>query len=407
MVLALATTVAFLALAGWYETGRAGALVWFGVALGLALSAKHTLLVMGPVFALVVLLRFRADMRAGRSPAIGVAVASAAVALAIPAPWYVQNAVWTGNPLYPYFWGLFPTHHPLWSAERAAALDHFLRLTYGRSGALAAIALPWNVSVVAQNDVPASFDGVLGPALLVLAPVAAWAIVAKWRAIEPSWRVASGLVGAGLLTWASQSQQVRFLLPILPAAALLAVVALARTAMPPLVRRATLAILGATLAVNVAVTAADVVRADPFRVALGLESRDAYLTRSLAYYELYPILERDMPVGGRVWLVNARADTYSLDVPAFTDTFDEDWTLGDLVNASANPTDVDAAIRARGVTHLLVREDILLSPQYTPFRDEAAVARWLGFVRERTTTLHRVAPYALYALRTEGTTTPR
>lgn len=399
MVLCLATTVAFLVLAAWFETGQLGAMLWFGAALGLALSAKHTLLVMGPVFALVVLVRLRTERRAGRPASIVPAAAAAVVALLLPAPWYVQNAAWTGNPLYPYFWDAFPTHHAIWNADRAAMLDQFIRMGYGRGGgALAAMSLPWDVSVLAQSDVPGLFDGALGPAFLFLAPLVAWAIAASWRALEPRWRIAFALVLAGLVTWASQSQQVRFLLPFVPSAALVAVVALSRPAIAAPVRRAATSVIALLLAANVAVAAAEVVRANPFAVAAGLESREAYLTRSLAYYTYYAELARVVPPGGRVWLVNTRADTYNLDVPAYSDTFDEDWTIGAIVNAAKSPDEVEAAIRARGVTHLLVREEILMSPSYTPFDGPEATARWVWFIRERTTALAREYPYAIYAL---------
>lgn len=78
-------------------------------AIGFALGTKYTaLLPLALAAALLVL---------GRASVRTVAL-YACVALAIGSPWYIKSVVTVGNPVYPFFYTLFP-HSKYWSADRA------------------------------------------------------------------------------------------------------------------------------------------------------------------------------------------------------------------------------------------------------------------------------------------------
>jgi hypothetical protein len=398
MPMALAVTVAFLALASWYETRRTADLAWFALAYGLSLGAKHTTLVLAPVFALVVLWRLRTDPPEAQVRNAAVAVAVCALALVFPAAWYAQNLLRTGNPIFPYFWSAFPSHSPVWDADRVAVLEGYLRTTYGNATLAGQLRLPWDVSLLGREDVPRRFDGDLGPAFLLVAPFVAWLVVRRPAAVAVRWRVTGLLVALAFLTWASQSQQIRFLLPFVPAAIALAIVAATSRHLRPGVRRAIVAGLAATVAVDAGVLVAGVAAASPLRAAVGLEPRDVYLSRRLGYYGYYLLLEREMRPGDRVLLVDMRNDTYDLDAPALSDSVLEDYTVGKIVNAAAGPDDVYAAMRSLGVTYILSRDEILLDPRFTPFEDDAARDRWLAFLARHSKRRAGAGSFALYAL---------
>ena len=63
-------------------------------------------------------------------------------------------------------------------------------------------------------------------------------------------------------------------------------------------------------------------------------------------------------------------DTYHLDRPAFSDFIFEDYTLTRYVRAATSVDEIRARVRADGITHLLVRHDILLDHERSPIVDE-------------------------------------
>jgi hypothetical protein len=393
----LAVTLAVVGVGEWFASGRSGSIVWAGVGVGLALGVKHTELVLLPALALVILVRLRGLALAERRAAAKAALVAACVAAVLPLPWYLQNVGWTGDPLYPYLWGLFPTHSAAWTAERAADFENYLRQTYGNHGLVGQFRLPFDVSLLGQDDVPRRFDGVLGPAFLLVAPAAAWLALDRRSSLSVVWRVAAALCALGFVAWASQSQQVRFLLALAPAAALVSVAALASGGIGRRVARVLLVGVAAVVASNMLVLGAGVVAANPIAVAAGLEPRDAYLRRRLGYTDAYAALEA-LPPPVRVMLVDMRNDTFYLDVPSVSDYVFEDATIGRVVNAASSPEDVAAALRALGVTHLLVRHDILLDPNLTPFLTEAALTRYRDFLRTHGRLVRIDPPYTLIQL---------
>lgn len=402
MWMALAVTVAALAVGRWWETGDPRLLLWTGAAIGVALSAKHTALLLAPVLAVAVLLRTRSLAEREQKRTLLFAVLSGLVALSFPLPWYLQNVVRTGNPLFPYFWGLFPTRSPVWDAGRADVLETYLRLTYGQQdGVFAWLRLPWDVSIRALNDVTGFFDGVIGPVFLFLAPVA---VVALLRAESPVWlRVAAAVACANVALWATQSQQIRFLIPTLPMLAIACVTATSRigasgpsrTAMGPAVAVP----LAGMIAASLAIAGLDVWSMGTIRPILGVESRSSYLGRRLAYFPFYERLNREIGMHPRVLLVDMRNDGYYLDVPFVSDSVLEDYSVGRVVNEAASAADVREGVRRLGVTHILVREDILLDHRFTPFADMAAASRWSGFLETGAERLESRDGTTLYALK--------
>ena len=68
--------------------------------------------------------------------------------------------------------------------------------------------------MLAQPEQPPLFDGVIGVAFLIGLPVLIWAL---WKFELPAEvKVGAGVCGIMFLFWLFSSQQVRYLLPVLP-----------------------------------------------------------------------------------------------------------------------------------------------------------------------------------------------
>ena len=173
-----------------------------GLSLGLLLATKYTALLAVPML-LPALRRPRRPRRW---------VTAAAVAAAVAGPWYVRNAVATGNPLFPLdasplFRGLF---------------------TAARSDGLGSPAADWHVVVGGRYGVP-------GQVLLVAAVGWAATAVARRSWADPVRRAClmGPLIGVALFAWRSPFPEVRFLFPaLLPMLAMAGPFAVLAAALP-------------------------------------------------------------------------------------------------------------------------------------------------------------------------------
>jgi Dolichyl-phosphate-mannose-protein mannosyltransferase len=202
--LALFATVAATAVLAWQRSRQRGWLVVAACAAGLTAANKYTGLVVVALLALVVL---AADGRTRWRSALGFG----ALAAVVGAPFYVLNALWCGNPLFPFAAALFGPGW--WNADdlrgQLADLGHL-----GAGHSLPALLLLPVRLVVAQR--PFAQEGSwISPAYALLAPLTLWQARRDRRVAALVFVVA----GFGLV-WFSGAQSLRYLLPVLPLLAL-------------------------------------------------------------------------------------------------------------------------------------------------------------------------------------------
>jgi len=145
---------------------------------------------------------------------------------------------------------------------------------------------------------------------------------------------------------------------------------------------------------------------DPLRVVLGTEPRDAYLTRRLDYYPYYRLINETLPTDATVWLIDVRRDTYHLERPYVGDYLFEDYTLRRWVAEAGSAAELRARARAAGITHLLVRHDVLFDPARSVLVDDsrpdaenrARLARARAFLVDEARVLRADQKFLLAAL---------
>ncbi len=270
-------TYEFLALVlvvWWAETQEEALLLLAGVFLGLALGTKYLAL-----FGLLVLAAL-VWTRVWRRP-LGIQARALLYllgpALVLAAPWYLRNALWFGNPVYPLLFG-----GPGWDAESLGLTQAYIQ-SFGTGRRWSDwLLLPWNIyrhrqafgAVMNAIDIPS----VLFP-LLVLLPL---------RKVPRPIPMLVTASAARFLLWALGSQQVRFLLPIYPALALGVAALLPRLLRRERVRPAWVSLFPMLAVGLIFVTLFYQVRLltqnAPYRPVLGLESRKAFLNRTVSDY---------------------------------------------------------------------------------------------------------------------------
>lgn len=284
MFLALA---AYAFLNGFHSRSTPWLLVsaaFFGFAAGTKYLALFPLLGFG------LFLLYRA-VRERRCRAL---LAFAAVAIAIASPWYIRNAWYTGNPVWPYFGSKLG--YGIWTAEDAQG-QIAEQTSHGTGkGALSLLLLPWNLTFH-----PAIFRGefALSGAYLILLPLCLLAAIR-----EAYVRVLLVTVGLYTLFWFSTVQVLRYLLPAVPllsvatAATLGKYVFRLRWAQAPILARALTGSIGVVFLVPILWTraaAVGLVTAPLIPHSLPpvkAEQRTSYLKQSLPVYSALEFLNR-------------------------------------------------------------------------------------------------------------------
>ncbi len=374
LALAVFVTLAVYSLTRWWKTPQTGWLILIAIFLGAGLSAKLTTLFVIAAFALVILLRVRKAQETDPDRIGTIAIGGLAALLlagVIASPWYLRTWVETGSPVFPFYMNIWPAEAPGWDAERSQ-LFQLMNAQYGGDPKTVVdyVAAPWNISIVAQPEFASHFDGVLGIAFLIGLPLMIFGLWKFELRIEA--KICIGVAVVMFLFWLFSSQQLRYLLPLLPITAV--AIAAAITAMSQrsdTLRAAARYSLTAAAVAGIVVSAAWFLNKAPVRVVLGGETRDDYLTRNIDYYPYYHWLNTETEPEAKVWLINMRRDTYHLQRPHVSDYLFEDWTLRQLVWESRNEQELRAKAAAMGVQYILTRHDVLFDPQRSTLIDDA------------------------------------
>ncbi|MBV9866751.1 MAG: glycosyltransferase family 39 protein [Abitibacteriaceae bacterium] len=137
--------LAFLCFVNWLESDDRWWLAWSGVFCGFCLGIKYLgALIFGWLLLWAIgrqVMARKFDLKATSTFLIW--------ALVLGGGWYVRNWVWTGNPVFPFAYGLF--HGRGWSPEMAAAYTaDQIKFGFGRSP-LDWLWLPWRVAMTPLN----------------------------------------------------------------------------------------------------------------------------------------------------------------------------------------------------------------------------------------------------------------
>jgi hypothetical protein len=338
-----------------------------GSLIGIACGCKPTalLLVAPPVG--IVLLAGISPRRAWRALLPG--AAAGAIALL---PWLVRNWAWAGNPVFPAAPALFGTGH--WTAEQASRYIAAHQFPGSILNRLALILFP--------EPGQGAYRGVTHPHwfLFFAAATVAAVVVLSRRAVRgPGAPLVAALI-AQLAAWLLATHiQSRFLLPLLVTAAPLVLLAIAPAASAVALRRVVAAagaggllLLALAQAAMAVFTFAGQQRSHPNDLLLlgadlrtGESLRDlisqtpgserperARKLRELAGPEAYVNLFLDP--WSRVYLLGDATPLYYQRPVLYNTTWDA-WPLAEAIRSSPeNPAAWGAALRARGITHIMV-----------------------------------------------------
>lgn len=336
------TTAAVLAFEASGAGEKRGMLVLSALFTGLALGAKYYAGLTAVILASRLLIGGRA--REG--------LLFSALVAAIFAPWLVKNAVFVGNPVFPFLYKVFPPTALGWTSELAAG--YFSVLTeYGHAHGFLRdlVSLP---VLLFRN--PLRFGGgmdALGDIgwdlTLWLWPVGLWA---AWRG-----RSTRGLALFSVLYfagWFSTGVVLRFLTALAPVMALLGAAGAAEfqeTAAAPF-RGLARAAAGAMIASHLFLVLFIHGVFGSGAVLLALEDRETFLSKRLDYYPCAAYARRSFGPEDRLLVVGEQRGYY-LPVASRTSTVHAPNDYLRFAEESSSAEGLARSLRAEGYTRLL------------------------------------------------------
>ncbi|MCE5198724.1 MAG: glycosyltransferase family 39 protein [Armatimonadota bacterium] len=284
----LYTVLAVHLLLNYLEKPERGYLIGSAIAAGLAASTKMTGLAVIPLIVIwLVVDRFASEKRVFEWKR---GLMFTGIALLMCSPWYIKSIIYTGNPVYPFFYSIFGGRD--WTADLARNYS-MLQAKFGMGHDFTAfLMLPFNLTFFSDKfyDTPGLY---IGPILLVSLPLL---FIARYKS-----RKLLGLAAffvAQVVVWFALSQQSRYLVPSFGILAVLIAVIAYQDDRFKLARAALwfvcidTAIFGLYTLLPAAATSAPVV--------FGRQTQDEYLSHSLDVYSAQQWMNENLPKDAKV-----------------------------------------------------------------------------------------------------------
>jgi hypothetical protein len=338
------TLLAVYAFVNWFARGQNVWLMLCGAFCGLAMSTKYTALFLPFLGGLGVLWACRHHKLSAQS-ALRLLLAYLACTFIVGSPFYIKNWMMTGNPFYPFMYGIFGGKGL--EPEQARLYDLFVRSLGTGRGFFDYLLLPWNVSVNASMNSP-RFDGILGPAFILVLPFAF-----GMRKIAMAAKIVLIYCLLAFMFWATSAQQIRYLIPIFPFLAMMTAYILSYYRSRKGLFAALTVFVAGSLAFNGYHVVKDFIAIGPVDVVTGQEDRDTFLSRMLPSYAMFQHVNTHLPEDSNVFLIYMKNLGYLCDRPYYSDSMFESYTIQEILARSESHTDIYDALRERGFTHIL------------------------------------------------------
>ena len=347
------TTLTLLAL-GQGILGRDARWVRLGaVLMGLTLSTKATALGTLVLLALGVLVWQWRGLKQTPFAALKSAVLWGLLALAVGSPWLIKSAILTGNPVYPFLFGLFGGRG--WS-KFAAEFYTNANAVFGMGHSLSDVALvPWNMTMFLLPGHPTAYPKPFNDnqtPLAALSPVllAALFFPVFGRGASVQIKALALFALGSFALWAGTMQYARYLLPVLPVFCLLAGYVVVQAYSLRLKSGYALAALavGSLLFSGYIGT---ILLSKVAPVVFGQVNRDLYIEQNFGPYPAMQFINTQLPANTKTVLYGCPLGFYA----------DKPYLWGDPMHGTYIPydtfhsvDDLRAYLHKIGVTHILI-----------------------------------------------------
>jgi 4-amino-4-deoxy-L-arabinose transferase-like glycosyltransferase len=380
--------------AGLEETTPGRGFWLAGLLTGTALGCKYNtafILVPATAFTLAAYFLKHRDLKK-------MAVAGAQIfvgAFLLFSPWLIKNTVFTGNPVYPFFFKNIPSRY-VQPEKMQKQMDGFREFGQRTPGQI--LRVPWDLTFYYTTS-----NSYVGAVFLFLLPGLVWLGVRAGRA-PPVQQVLLATAAAGAVIWITQTQIARYFLPGFAVLAVLggALLAGLERVSPGAGKTARWSVLVLLVYSLVNTAAIGIQNWNPLGMNLGEQTREAYLDQCLMMNYL-PVARYLNALPGKVKVyVLGETRSYYFQKPVTTVTVYDANPLLQWLEAGPTAETVGQRLRAGGYTHVFVHaQEAVRTRGYEPYLwSPPAVSRyqeWLAHYTRRVAVQGELALYELLA----------
>jgi len=373
------TTASVLAFISWRNSGynEIKWLILSAISMGIAIGSKYNALIALLIMNLLLMLCFAKD-RKQQGAALKYGFLFFLIAFLAASPWYVKNAILTGNPFYPLFGEVFSVLGMAASdktsdpeqvvAAGKVSFFHMRNVLYGESF-WETLFIPLRMFFQGEDNSYRYFQGVLNPILIVFTPFLFAA--GKFRRDHLLFGFIS--VFFIVLAFFLTRKQVRYLLPVLPLLTILAVAGIRnltqmlldsrilslRFRHGALMRSGVFVIVAVLLSQNLIYLKNRFNLIDPIPHVLGEETREAFLSRHLLHYPVVEYINKTLPDDANIFLMLLGRRGYYLERDYSNEpSFGRD-SLNRMVHESVDETGFNEYLRSIGITHIFMWSELV------------------------------------------------
>jgi len=269
-----------------------------------------------------------------------------APSLVVLLAWFVKSWAFTGNPVYPFLYGVFGG--PSWSPELGDMLREWQRSIGMGRGFVDYLLLPFRVILLGGQGYE-RFEGQIHPLWLAWIPLSLWMARRSDLVRRCLW-----ISGLYFVSWGLTSQQMRFLIPILPFLATAAAVSLAELVSRYEARggRRLVELLVTTLVVVIVVQSGGRFLLGGWKLA-GEYLNEGSAVRQAVVHPVYRFINESLPAEARLLMVNTNHGFFC-QREYLADSFFEASQTQQLVKECRTKLDVAELLRDHGLTHVLI-----------------------------------------------------
>ncbi len=398
------TTAALLSLVKWREReAKWRYLLASAFFTGLAAGTKYNGLIV--IFLLSLAVPFLVPRRLKKSwQGAGRLLFFFLVAVAVFSPWMIRNYVWTGNPVYPLYSGVFSdvADDGGVSSDEVGWTHFTVRKYVYHEKWWETLTTPARIFFVGQDDNPRFFDGVLSPFLFLLPFLAFFGVRGETR--KELWLFLWFAALFIIFAFLKIDMRIRYVCPVIPALIILSVFGLRnleQTLLPGMFksRKSVRLVFGAVIIIiftwNYHYLAGLFQEVRPIGYLTGQVSREAYIERHVQEYPLVRYLNETTSGRARILALFLGRRGYYFDR--------EVRFAGSLFsprdeNAPASAEELRHDLREQGFTHLLVRYELFQRRVKNVFdNDQQALIN--DFFQNSVTLLKARAGYGAYEIK--------
>lgn len=365
-------------------------LIIAGLSLGLAFSTKYVSCLSGALMFALLLLYY---IRSGTSvrAALGQVVIMGLSALVVVSPWILRNAVWTGNPFYPFLGTFFGVGEGVPFLGTMGSLNY--RMEAFEETWLEMLTLPVRILIAGEDDSARGFAGVLGPIFFF-----SW-IPFFWPSARPQRWIGFSCVFLALYFLFSIflfHVYVRYLLPLLLVGVSLAVIGIQQVAQwaPPALRRVMFVLcflVHGFFSIHYAYGLWQ--KADMVEYLFGGQSKEDYLLKHLSEYSMIQYINSNISKDAQIYLLYSGNRYYYYNCSVRGGYFSGEKII-QWIQQSASPTELAEKFFQEGYSHLMLHVG-RTKRDFTALLNAEEQQRWADFASSHTELLHQGDNYAL------------